>query len=272
MVTEKARQMSGNRETPATETESSGRAYPLRAVDRVCDILDVLADSGGGATLTEIAAHTGLPKSSAFRYLTALAARSYVERDVDAVNFQLGPAFRPHDARARDRLATLAQPLLDAARDNFGETLNLGILDGAFVVHVLVAESPHMMRLAARPGERGHVHSTALGKALAATLTSERVTWILTTAGMPGYTDATITELDAFATELDRVRTLGYAIDDAENQEGGRCVAVAVPDIDLVAGISLSAPAERFPAANVEKVAAKLGEIATTLSSRMGTA
>lgn len=143
-----------------------GAAYPIRAVDRVCDILDVLAEATRGASLSTIAEQTHLPKSSAFRYLMALESRHYVERASDDATYRLGLAFRQQDSRGVDRLAELAGPQLERLRDQFEETLNLGILDGAHVVHVVVAESPHMMRLAARVGERGFIHCTALGKVM----------------------------------------------------------------------------------------------------------
>src|SRR5690606_10285348 len=111
-------------------------------------------------------------------------------------------AFRQQDSRGVDRLAELARPLLERLRDEWEETLNLGVLDGAQVVHVAVAESPHMMRLAARVGERGFVHCTALGKIMCAELSRDRVRTMLDTAGMPRLTDATLIDPDAYLAEL----------------------------------------------------------------------
>lgn len=56
-------------------------AYPIRAVDRVCDLLDALHDADDGMSLTELAAQTDLPRCSALRYLSVLVARGYVSRD-----------------------------------------------------------------------------------------------------------------------------------------------------------------------------------------------
>ena len=247
----------------------AGPAYPLRAVDRVCDILDILANSTEGVSLTEVAEGADLPKSSTFRYLTALEARRYVMRDAGTGTFRLGLAFRPQNTRAVDRLTNLARPAMEKLRDHLGETVNLGVLDGAFVIHTLVAESPHMMRLAARVGERGYVHATALGKAICATLPPEKVRSVLTAAGMPAFTEATIVDADSYLAELERVRAAGYGIDDAENQPAGRCVGVAVPDIGFPAGLSVSAPADRFPAERTDEVAGQLRKVAKALSRQM---
>lgn len=255
-------------DSPGTDS-TSGPAYPLRAVDRVCDILDILANAPEGVSLTEVAEAAQLPKSSTFRYLTALEARRYVMRDASNGSFGLGLAFRPQNVRAMERLTTLAQPVLTKLRDQLGETINLGVLDGTAIVHTVVAESPQMMRLAARVGDRGHVHSTALGKAICATLPTDRVRSILAAAGMPAFTPSTIVDADSYLAELERVRADGYGLDEAENQAAGRCVSVVIPDIDIPAGLSMSAPADRFPPSTVASVATRLTKAARSLSRQM---
>lgn len=249
--------------------EAASATYPIRAVDRVCSILDVLANSGTGVSLPDVAKAADLPKSSAFRYLSALEARHYVERDASGTTYHLGAAFRPQQTRSDERLTELAEPLLDKLRDQLEETVNLGILDGAHVVHAVVAESPHMMRLAARVGERGYVHSTALGKAICATLPEGRVRSILDMAGMPALTDATVTDPERFLAEVERSRIQGYGIDEAENQPAGRCVGVAIEGIPFSAGVSVSAPASRLTLEQVPDVVAQLHRVARKLSRQM---
>jgi IclR family transcriptional regulator, acetate operon repressor len=253
----------------ATETDAHPTSYPIRAVDRVCDVLDTLSNAPAGVSLSEVAEVTGLPKSSAFRYLTALEHRHYVERDGDGSSYRLGPAFRPQQTRDIERLTDLARPQLERLRDQLQETTNLGILDGTQIVHRLVAESPHMMRLAARVGERGYVHSTALGKAILAPLDPDRVRTILSAAGMPLLTPATVVDADSYLAELERTRRRGYGLDDTENQAAGRCVAVRIDGIGLPAGISVSAPADRLPRAQVAEVARQLRQVAGQLSEQM---
>lgn len=240
------------------ETQDGKSAYPLRAVDRVCDILDILANSPSGSTLTEVAEEADLPKSSVFRYLAALEARHYVARDDEDGFYRLGLAFRPQDTRSLDRLLQIGRPEIDRLRDRLKETTNIGVLDGSSILHIAVAESPHMMRLAARVDERGYVHSTALGKAICATLPESRVRSILSTSGMPGFTEFTITDPDAYLAELEKVREQGYGIDDAENQLSGRCVAVAIPNIGIPAGLSVSAPSDRMSPEQIEETVAEL--------------
>lgn len=232
--------------------------YFVRAVQRVMDIFDVLADSAEGVSLVDVAEATNLPKSSAFRYLTTLESRNYVEKDRDTGNYRIGRSLLPTRGRQLEMLSQRAGPVMEEMRDRFGETVNLGVLDGDRISYIEILESPKRMRLAARRGDRHPIHSTALGKAIAATLPEAVVTSILVGEGMPQLTPRTITDVDTFLEELEEIRQRGYALDDRENEEDGRCVAAALLGTDLPAAISISAPASRLPMDQVEKVSGAL--------------
>lgn len=244
---------------------AGGTAYSIRAVQRVCDILDLIQDHPEGFSLTQVAAVTSFPKSSAFRYLATLEQRRYVRRDGVTGLFRIGPAFLPLQSQQVAVLAERARPYLHRLRDRFGETINLGLLDGNRVSYVEICESPRGVRLAARPGDRDPLHCTALGKAIAAELPTDRVAAILATEGMPGRTPATITDPDALRAELAAAARRGYTVDDRENETEGRCVAVPLAGIGLPAAISLSAPATRLAKADLRTVAAALQEAARAI-------
>jgi IclR family acetate operon transcriptional repressor len=241
-------------------------AYSIRAVDRVLDVLDVLHARTRATSLSEIARAAGLARSSAFRYLATLERRGYVERD-GSDGYRLGPAF---PARARRlNIATVGRSLLEELRDRFQETINLGVLDGNAVAYLDIVESPMAIRFAARPGDRNAIHSTALGKALAAQLRDDDVRRILAAEGMAPMTPRTITDEDDYLREIAGVRRRGFALDSGENEEGGGCVAVAVPGAGVPAAISLSAPAGRLSAERIEEVVAALREASARLTAAL---
>ncbi len=239
-------------------------SYSIRAVHRVCDILDLLQRSPDGAALPDVAVVTRLPKSSAFRYLTTLEQRRYVERDPLTGNYRAGSALLPLRAHEPELLARRARPHMELLRDKLGETVNLGMLDGDRVAYLEIVESHRTMRLAARRSDRDPIHSTALGKAIASLMPEERVRAVLGVEGMPSLTPHTLTDVDSYLAELARVRERGYAVDNCEHESDGRCVAVPVTG-SLPAAISLSAPASRFTLDQAEEVAEMLKEIAIAL-------
>jgi IclR family acetate operon transcriptional repressor len=235
-------------ELEESEPNSSSAA---RSVERVCDIFDLLQDAPLGLTLTEVAEKTGLAKSTVYRYVIGLASREYVERDAVTNLVRLGRAFHPKPERRVDDFIAIARPVLELASKQFDETMNLGMLDGRQYVHLLVIESSQLMRLAARVGERGLIHSTAIGKIIAAQISDENLVALLGSEGLAPLTKRTITSIDAFRQEVKRVRRQGFALDDCENQEDGRCIAVAVSGPAVPMGISISAPVRRFPKSRI---------------------
>jgi IclR family acetate operon transcriptional repressor len=86
---------------------------------------------------------------------------------------------------------------------------------------------------------------------------------------MPKLTLRTITEPEVFLTELEEIRRRGYATDNGENEEGGRCVAVPLPLAGVRAAISVSAPAFRFSLEHVEPVAAALIRSAQSIAHEL---
>lgn len=253
-------------ESPADAAVKDKPDYTIRAVERVCQILDLLQQSDDVISLVDVADATGLPKSSAFRYLATLEARRYVERDPVSGDFRIGLALLPLQAKQLDLLVQRATPHLQHLSDTFEETANLGLLDGNRVVYLKIVESPKGVRLAARTGDRERVHSTALGKAICAGLPEEKVQAMLTAEGMPKATDRTITNPGKYLAELKRVRDRGYALDDRENEPDGRCVAVPLTGLQLPAAISLSAPSVRLPLNDVDQVVTALTEVAEKLT------
>lgn len=244
------------------------RDYSLRAVDRVCAILDLLQQSVDGISLNTVVEATGMPKSSAYRYLWTLEAHRYVERDEETGLCRLGLGFLGMQSRHLELLREVARPWLEKLRDEFGETANLGVLDSDRIIYVDIIESRRGVRLAASRGDRDPLHSTALGKAIAAHLPEERIRDVLDRSGMPRRSANTITTIEEYLAALDTIRTLGYAVDNLENEADGRCVAVPLLGASVPAAISLSAPAARFPAKDVGRAAKALLDVAARIVSR----
>jgi IclR family acetate operon transcriptional repressor len=239
--------------------------YGIRAVERTCDLLDTLAAAGGPVSLTSLAQACGLPKTSAFRYLSTLVARSYVERVGDSNDFRLGVGVYSLQADHIERLGQIARPHLERLRDELGETANMGILVGREVAYVDIVESSHAVRLAARPMDRDALHCTALGKALLARMSNDKAA-VLVGDRFCARTEHTLRTWASLRDDLERVRTQGYAVDDEENEIGGRCIAVSIPMESPRLAISMSAVTPRLPMDRVPGVAARLSEVAALIA------
>ena len=252
--------------------ESSARGeYSVRAVERVCMLLDALQARPDGASLAELASTVALAKPVVFRYLTTLVETGYAIRLSASGHYRPGFRLVARDKRALELLVRVARPFLEQVLRDLGETVNLAVLEGERMTYLEILESPHAFRFAARRGDSDLVHCTAVGKAVAAMLTEEEVRRIISATGMPPTTDSTITTVPALLEQLVRVREIGYAVDDGENEPGGRCVAVAIPAQGVLAAISVSAPAARLPSERVKDVAHVLLAAATNVAAAMST-
>lgn len=244
-------------------------SYGIRAVERTCDLLDTLATVGKPVSMSDLAVACGLPKTSVFRYLATLESRQYVERVSDGQNYRLGIGVHSLRADNFERIGGLARPYLEGLRDEFGETANLGVLVGRQIAYVDIVESPHSVRLAARPLDRDALYCTALGKAMAADIEDNALTTLIGIRYEP-RTSKTMVDWSALRENLRLVREQGYAIDDEENEIGGRCVAVKLPLSSISAAISISSVSPRMPMDSVPTVAGRLKVVADALASKIG--
>jgi DNA-binding IclR family transcriptional regulator len=148
--------------------EKTGQSVP-RSAGRVLDLLEIVLDERT-CTLTEAATASGLTPTTALRHLRALEARGYVERD-DSGRFSVGPTMRRLAAAIGDvdpvgRLVAAAQPLLDAAARDTGESVYLAVSDGSVATYVATAESPRAIRHVGWIGQTVTLDGTAVGDAL----------------------------------------------------------------------------------------------------------
>jgi IclR family acetate operon transcriptional repressor len=227
-----------------------------------------MADAGGEVGLSELSASSGLPLPTIHRLIRTLVDCGYVRQQANR-RYALGPRLIRLGESASRLLGTWARPYLAELVEATGETANMALLDGDEVVYVAQVPSRHSMRMFTEVGRRVLPHSTGVGKALLAQVAPEDVRALLARTGMPAATEKTITEPDDFLAELERIRTLGYAVDDNEQEVGVRCLAVTVPDSPTAAAISISGPAGRVTEAATDKIIPVLQDVARQLSAAL---
>jgi len=122
-------------------------------------------------------------------------------------------------------------------------------------------------------GGRAPLHLTSVGKLFLASDDPNRVRAYATRTGLAGHTRNSITQLPALERELSRVRQYGIARDNEELELGVRCIAAGIYDDQgkLLAGLSISAPADRLEEEWLPKLQAAADEISRTLGFRSST-
>jgi len=220
----------------------------VRVLHKTLDILETIKTSPAGIGLGELTRMVEMPKPTVFRILVTLEGRGYLDRREDGSYRLTQKLFDlQRDVSLEQRLNRAAQPVMEKLVEICKETVNLGLLDGGEVVVINTFESPQAVRMTSKIGHRRYLHTTGLGKILLAGLPDKEVERLIKIKGLPPLTPHSITSKTALMSEIRRVRSQGFALDNQENELEGRCIAAAIrgPNDSTLAALSISGPVFR---------------------------
>lgn len=239
----------------------------IQSLDRALAILRTLADAEG-MSLSELAAAADQAPATVYRVLSTFETHGLVEFQASRQLWTIGPeAFRIGSAfLTRTNLVEQSRGVMRDLMLETGETANLAIADGADVVFLSQVETHEPIRAFFRPGTRGPIHASGIGKALLAYLPPSEIER-LARAGLARFTDRTITERSRLDAELAAIRAQGWAIDDEERTSGMRCIAAPIfnEHREAVAGVSISGPTSRVERGR----SAEIGALVRTAADRI---
>jgi DNA-binding IclR family transcriptional regulator len=221
-------------------------------VDHTVRILEAFPDGDAELSLKEISLRTGVSRTSTLRILVTLAKYGYIHRNPTLGGYRLGPKVIELGRKslpARD-IVHAARPYLRQLFEQFNETVSLAVLQDGEIVYVDSFESSHAFRMAAHVGLHVPLHSTALGKSIAAFQAKETLEGLLERCDWTRFTPRTLTSRKQFLEILNEVRGQGYSVDDEETEPGACCVAVPIlePNQRVRAAVSMAGPAHRIRA------------------------
>lgn len=240
---------------------------PASMVARVALIINSFDRAGKQLRIDEVAAHTGLPRSSTHRILTQLHATGLLTHGPDGYCLA---ASSLSASRVVDysELRGVASPVLRRLAADTSLVVHLGVLFGSDVIYLDKVGDGSGVSVPTRVAGRTPAHASALGKAMLATLSAEDVDAILTDP-LPKRTPGTIADLPTLHRELAQVRTRhGLAYDDQELAAGLSSVAAPIRMADgEVAGLSLTGS---MPARWLKRMAPFLTRAARGISEHIG--
>jgi len=235
------------------------------------DILEILNEIPKEVGVNEIAKQTALPASTVHRILHTLESRGYVSQNQGTSKFKIGPKFLDYHANQLNNfgLKEIAYPFMEQLAQFTKENIALGILDKTETLHLVRIESSEALKADIKDF-RLPATCTAIGKYLLAHLTEEELDNLLPKT-FPKKTPNTITNLSDFKKELENIKQKNYSIDNEELFEGIRCIATGIWDYNdnVIAGISITAPAFRFPDIKIPIYEELLKETAAKISKQI---
>jgi DNA-binding IclR family transcriptional regulator len=239
-------------------------------IERMFTLIDVLASREEAISLKEISEKTGLHPSTAHRILNDLTVGRFVDRP-EAGSYRLGMRLLELGNLVKGRLNVRDAALVPMRELHklIQQPVNLSMRQGDEIVYIERAYSERSgMQVVRAIGARAPLHLTSVGKLFLAADDPVRVRAYATRTGLSGHTRNSITTLPVLERELSRVRQYGMARDNEELEMGVRCIAAGIYDDQdkLLAGLSISAPADRLD----EEWLAKLQATADQISASLG--
>ncbi len=213
-------------------------------------LLGALSRHATPVNLKQLATETRLHPSTAHRILSVMVDSRLVDR-IEPGTYRLGIRLLELGSLVKSRISVRqeALPHMQALHQDLGETVNLSIRNDDEMVYIeRTSGNSSMMRVVQIIGARAPLHITAVGKLFLAEDGPDKCSEYARRTGLPRYTDNTYTDPDGLAKELEKIRRQGYAFDNEEAEKGVSCIGAGIYNDDgrLVAGLSVSAPADRL--------------------------
>ena len=251
------------------ETASSAKPN-VQVIERIFALMAILADREEAMSLKDISEKSGLHPSTAHRILNDLVTGRFVERPV-AGNYRLGMRLLElgNLVKARLNVRDAALVPMRELHQLTQQPVNLSMRQGDEIVYIERAFSERSgMQVVRAIGGRAPLHLTSVGKLFLAFDDPQRLRSYATRTGLSGQTRNSITQLPALERELAKARQYGIARDNEELELGVRCMAAGIYDDqnNLIAGLSISSPADRLD----EHWLPKLQATANAISAALG--
>jgi DNA-binding IclR family transcriptional regulator len=241
----------------------------IQVIERMVSLLDALAQHPDPVSLKHLSTVTGLHPSTAHRILNDMVLKRFVER-ADPGTYRLGMRLLELGNIVKSRL-NVREAALDhmrALHRKTHQTINLSVRQGDEIVYIDRSFSERSgMQVVRAIGGRAPLHLTSTGKLFLSADDPKLVRAYATRTGLAGHNKNSITELARLERELSLVRARGYARDNEELELGVRCMAAGIRDDSgrLIAGLSISAPADRLQEEWIEDLIQTVNEISSVL-------
>ncbi|MBW1646453.1 MAG: IclR family transcriptional regulator, partial [Deltaproteobacteria bacterium] len=226
--------------------------------------------------VTELSKRLKLHKNNVFRLLATLEEKGYIEQNKATENYRLGIKSLELGQTFIKQMGVLrqARPIMERLCAELRENVYVGVIRSYNVVYLDVVEADQAVRVVSRVGSQLPVWCSAIGKAQVAFMNLGELEKTLPAAkDWRACTENSIRSKEELMEELEKVRQLGYAVDNEEYDLDVKCVGAPIRDYTkrVVAGISVSGPSFRMSESRInDEIAPAVKRAADDISRRLG--
>jgi DNA-binding IclR family transcriptional regulator len=204
--------------------------YHVPNLERALKILELLSKRSEGMSISDIASKLSYPRNSVFRIVSTLNNYGYLERDDEFKTFCLSMKLLTVGIHAlsEPKLVENSLKAMNRLRDEYKETVALGILRGDVGMVIEEVQGTHLFRFVLEPGRKFNLHTSAPAKAILAYLSDKERDELIDRIEFKIFNERTISSKKKYLIKLKEIKRKGYSVDMAEEIEGMHCVGAPI--------------------------------------------
>lgn len=257
-----------------TKTNQIEDNYKVPNLEKGLCVLELLVQAQEGLTLQEIKNRVDLSQTTAYRILHTLIRLKYVIYIEKSKRYlishkMLSLGFKSLHER---NLHEIILPYLRNIRDAVKETVCFGVMSNEKAMFLEQALGSHPFCFVLTPGKLIDLHCSAPGKAMMAAMPESLRNHYLSKMEFTRFNERTITTQAEYLKELEKVRTLGYALDLEEELSSIICIGAAIIDhTGIPCGtIWLVGPKDRLNKKTIKEDGELLAKACLEISKELG--
>lgn len=243
-------------------------------ISKAINLLSLIGKAKCPMTFSDLVRQSELSKSTVHRILNILIDEQMIQHHKPMKVYLLGPkAFEMlKQAYGGYDLQALAVDGMMELQKVTGRNISISVIEGDYAVVLRTFDSSDSFGGHSRPGLREPLHVCAAGKALVAHLPTALFDAKFEKYDFFSRTTQTITSIDAFRSELERVRERGYATSDREEYDYICGIAAPIFNYvgEVIASINVWGTTEETSLEQLEQYAKKLVLVTQNISDLIG--
>lgn len=248
--------------------------YAVQSVNNAIDILELLANTEGELSVSEMGIKLGLTKNNTSKILSTLELFGYAECNRYTGSYRLGvKTFQISQAYLINmNLFDISKKYLEAIRNRLNETSYISVFHDGNIIYLNTVETHKAVRVRSRIGSIKPAYASASGKVHLANMDMESIKNLYENK-MQKFTENTITTIESLVKELEIIKKNGYAVDNEEFEKDVISIAAPIYNFigQVIGAMSTSVPIIRCSTERIEKeLAPVIIEYAGDLSKKYG--
>lgn len=214
------------------------------AVDYALEIIEFFTSKNTEIGITDISNALSINKNAVSRVLEALLEKNWIYMS-DSSQKKYCLTLRPFSLIAghtgNNSIAKIATPYIERINKELGDSVYLGVKNKGTVLYLVHYDSTKEVRINGRAGGEYPLNCAAPGKILLSYSNIDEIKNYFDKS-IEKITENTIVDFDDFIVEAEKIKKLGFSIDNEEFAKGIICIAVPVFDYtgNVVAAIGIS--------------------------------